>query len=73
MSASKERISGYREDIWGGLGEQKTHFAGESFNLHLGGGPVGEGGHSRQSGLLDRGREATVRKELGFRKKTQAI
>lgn len=49
------------------------HFAGESFDLHLGGGLAGEDSHSRQSKLLGKGREVTMRREMGFRKKTQAF
>lgn len=54
VSTSKGRVMGYGEDIQGGLGNKGHGFAGGSFDLHLGGGPVGEEGHSRQSRLLGR-------------------
>lgn len=69
-------VSGDREAVQGGLGEQRTHSCRRVIwftGLQPGGGPVGEGGHSRQSRLPGRGREVTLRGEMGFRKKTQAI
>lgn len=60
-------------EVW----ENKGHIlAGESSDLQVYNrevSPIGEGGHSRQSRLPGRGREVTVRGDMGFRKKTQAI